>query len=905
MELLYRALLVAYPRRFRVEYGVVILDMFRVQRRRAARDPRALSGARFWLLALDDLVRNAGAEHGSRLTRTSRPLIARTPGRGPIPPDRFDMMQTLLAEIRHALRRLALAPMFTATVVLITALGIGANSAIFTFEDATLLRPAAFERPDEVVSVYEDSDDGEPNSSSFPAYRDMQAYEDIFAETMALMPFGATLVRDDGVERLAAEWVTSSYFSFLGLQPTLGRDFEPADDLDGGEPVAILSYAMWQERYGSDPGVLGERLRINGAPVTVVGVGPQGYGGIAPGFKLDLWLSHSAIRPAMGNYAGGTLERRADHWFQVKTRLAPGVSLEQAQAAMDQLAARLAAEFPEYNDGRGITVFSAADVRFHPSIDGQLLPLSAGLMTVVGLILLIACSNLANLLLVRGSARSRDVSIRLALGASRARVVWHVLTESVVLAVTGGLVGLVLALWAIRAFAAANLPLPFPAPVDLRLDWRVFGFTLLLSVATGILFGLIPGLRIARSDVVASLRDDVATMSLRGGRFNLSNVLVVGQVAVSFLILVVAGLFVRSLSNSQQVPLGFDADRLASISTNAAYAGYSSAEAGPLLAQLRERIAGLPGVEAAALTVQLPVRGTGGSSTLVVEGYSPPSGTDSVEVLRSVVGPHYFETIGVPILHGRPFTQDDIETNANVAIVSEAFARAYYGTSDAAGRRFRSQGSQTWIDIVGVAADVQVRDLTEEPTPLFYYVFGGGTFAHVVARTSGSPDSLLQPMRAELQQVDPLLTVSQLQTFDQHLSDALATSRLGARLLSGFGLLGLALASLGLYAVVAFAVERRTTELGIRMALGAGRASVVRLVVGEVMMIIGAAVVLGLVITWFAVPGVASSLYRVSAADPLTLLGTAAILTATGALAAWLPARRAASVDPVQALRHD
>ena len=224
------------------------------------------------------------------------------------------MMQTLLAEIRHAVRRLALAPMFTATAVLTTALSIGANSAIFTFVDATLLRPAAFERPDEVVSVYQDSDDGEPNSSSFPAYRDMEAYEDIFAETMALMPFGATLVRDDGVERLAAEWVTSSYFSFLGLQPTLGRDFEPADDLDGGEPVAILSYAMWQERYGSDPGVLGERLRINGAPVTVVGVGPQGYGGIAPGFKLDLWLSHSAIRPAMGNYAGGTLERRADHW---------------------------------------------------------------------------------------------------------------------------------------------------------------------------------------------------------------------------------------------------------------------------------------------------------------------------------------------------------------------------------------------------------------------------------------------------------------------------------------------------------------------------------------------------------------------------------------------------------------
>lgn len=907
MELLYRLLLFAYPRRFRAEYGVLMLEMFRVQRRRAGRDPRRLGAARFWLFAVDDLIRNAAAERGSRLTGTSHPLIARPPGRGPLPLDRFDMMQTLLAEIRHAVRRLAQAPMFTATAVLITALGIGANSAIFTFVDATLLRPASFDRPDQVVSVYQDSDDGEPNSSSFPAYRDMAAYEEIFAEAVAIMPFGATLVQDDGVERLAAEWVTSNYFTFLGLQPTLGRNFEPADQADGGGAVAIISHAMWQERFGSDPGVLGETLRINGAPVTIVGVGPNGYSGVLPGFKLDVWLSLSTVRPAMGDYAGRTFDNRGDHWFQVKARLADGVTVPQAQAAMDQLAERLAREFPEYNDGRGITVFSAADVRMHPSVDGQLLPMSASLMGLVGLILLIACSNLANLLLVRGSARSRDISIRLALGASRARVLWHVLTESIVLAVAGGMVGLLLALWATRAFSAADLPLPLPAPVDLRLDWRVFLFTLGLSVVTGILFGLLPGLRISRSDVVASLRDDISAMSLRGGRFNLRNVLVVGQVSISFLILVIAGLFVRNLANSQQVPLGFAADRLASISTNAGYAGYGPAEAGPRLAELRERIAALPGVESAALTGQLPVRGSGGSSTLVVEGYAPASGTDSVEVMRSVAGPRYFETVGVPILYGRTFTDDDIETDANVAIVSEAFARTYYGTPDAVGRRFRGQGSETWIDIVGVAADVQIRDLTEEPTPQFYYAFGPGmgTSAIVVARTAGDPAALLQPMRAALREVDPLLTVSQLQTFDQHLSDALATSRLGASMISGFGLLGLALASLGLYAVVAFAVQRRTTELGIRMALGAGRSNVVRLVVSEVMTIIGAAIVIGLAISWFALPGVASNLYRVSALDPLALLATAAILAATGALAAWLPARRAASVDPVQALRHD
>ena len=657
MRLLYRVLLLAYPRRFRAEYGGLMWEMFRIQYHRASADPGALGRFRFWLFAIDDLARNALSERAGRWSQGHRPLIAplaksqrsRTPLPSPSLSIGLEMIQDLLTEARHAVRRLAQSPSFSLLAILITALGIGANSAMFSFINAILLRPPAYERADEVVAVYQDSDDGEPNSSSFPAFRDIQSYDEIFSETIALLPFGASLVTDDGVEPLATEWVTAGYFSFLGLAPTMGRDFGPQDDVDGGEPVAVLSYAMWQERYGSDPDILGERLNVNGAPVTIVGVGPQGYGGILPGFQLDTWLSISAMRPAMGAGAAATLERRADHWFQLRARLADGVTTARAQSAMDQLAERLAADYPEYNAGREITVFEPGGIRIHPDIDGQLMPLSVRLMVVVALVLFIACSNLASLLLLRGYGRAQDVAIRLALGASRMRVVCHVVTESVLLSVAGGAVGLALAMWATRAFASIDLSLPLPGAVDLRLDWRVVAFTMALSLLTGVLFGLLPGLRIARSNAMERLRDDAASMSLRGNRFNLRNLLVVGQVAVSFVILVAAGLFLRSLGNAQQAPLGFDSGRLALISTNAAFSEYSAEEGAPLLEQLRDRIAALPGVEEAALTAQPPVRGTGGSSTLVVEGYTPPTGTDAVEVMRSSVGPRYFSTIGAPI----------------------------------------------------------------------------------------------------------------------------------------------------------------------------------------------------------------------------------------------------------------
>ncbi len=482
MDLFYRLLLFAYPRPFRREYGLAMLDLFRLQRNRARRETGHLGGAAFWAFAVDDLVRNAFAERTRRWQQRS-PLHRRVRlSETPTPREPREMIDTMLRELRHAARRLIKAPVFSTTAIIIIALGIGANASMFTFVDAVLMRPQPFARPAELVDVYQDSDDGDPNSSSFPAYRDIAARTDVFSGATGIMPRSATLMNDDGVESVAVEYVTSNYFDVLGLPLTIGRAFSPLEDVDGGEPVAIVSYQTWRDRFGSDSEILGTTLRLEGAAITIVGVGPQSYGGIMPGFSRDLWLSLSAMRSTMGEYAATTLDRRGDHWFLIKARLAAGVSAVQAQAGMDALATRLATEFPEMNTGRDITVFGAGAVRLHPSFDSSLLPLSAGLMTLVGLVLVIACSNLANLLLVRASTRGREVSVRLAVGASRGRIILHMMSESVVLSLAGGALGLLLAGWTIRAFTAAQLPLGMPAPVDLRLDMRVVSFTLVVSL---------------------------------------------------------------------------------------------------------------------------------------------------------------------------------------------------------------------------------------------------------------------------------------------------------------------------------------------------------------------------------------------------------------------------------------
>jgi predicted permease len=602
----------------------------------------------------------------------------------------------------------------------------------------------------------------------------------------------------------------------------------------------------------------------------------------------------------------------------VKARLRDGVTLPQAQAAMTALGARLAREYPREDPGRGVTVLASNDVRIHPEVDALLVPGASLLLTVVGLVLAIACSNLATLLLVRGSARTKDVSVRLALGATRGQIVRHLLTEHLILAMAGGALGLVFAQWAIGLMALVDLPLV----VDFSLDHRVLGFTLLLSLATGLAFGLAPAFRATRVDLVSELRNEGGSLSVGRRWFTLKNVLVVSQVAVSCVLLVMAGLLLRALTGAQRTDLGYRTDGVAYIETDARWVGYEPDEALAVYGRLRERLAALPGVESAALASGPPIAAAG-QRNLSIDGYDPPD-DEPVNARWSWAGPGYFETLGLPLLYGRSFTAFDDPDSRAVVVISEGMARRYFGTADAVGRRFRfARGpavgedarSGIEVEVIGIVPDVRTSPL-EGPDPRFYrsVVQAGGPMSTVIVRTSLDPASLLQPMQRALYELDASLPVIGTGTLAQYVEDSLGAGRVVGNSLAALGLLGLGLASLGLYAVVAFAVSRRSLEVGIRMALGAQRTQVIWTLSSDVAKLVGAGVTIGLMLSWMAVLGLGVLFASLSeapnidisrpSANAATFGVVALLMLAVGLTATILPARRAASADPLVALRH-
>lgn len=843
-----------------------------------------------WRLLLRDHVRGGGAE----------------PAPGNLNSRQGSPMDSFARDLKYALRQLLRAPLFSATAVIIVAVGIGANTAAFTIVNAMLLRPQAFERADELVDIYQDSDDGEPNSSSFPAYRDVAAYEDLFSGVAATYVTSTRWERDGALLPADIEFSSSNYLEVLGLRPTIGRWFDDSHDRAGAEAVAVLSHRTWQEQFGADPGILGTVLRMNGSPVTVIGVGPPRLTGYLPLNAVDAWVSLSSLGPINGEYSMATLEQRGDHWFFVKARLRQGVTVAQAQEAMNSLAARLEREFPEHNTNRDISVFGAGEVRIHPEVDAMLMPSAALLMSIVGLVLLIACSNLANLLLVRATNRGREISIRAALGANRGQVARQLLTESVLLSLAGGGVGVLLAGWTVRALRVIELPLPVSVGGDLALDARVLGFALFLSIGTGLLFGLAPALRASRPDLTGAMRDEVSPLSFRDRRFGLRNALLVLQVAVSFVLLMGAGLFIRSLGAAQSIETGFAVDDVAYVQVSAAYAGYESDEARNVLTDLVERARALPGVEEAALASLVPVTPRGTTSQ-VMEGYEPPSGQNSVEVPFSVVDDRYFETMRIPLLHGRTFSSADRSDSERVAIVSEAMALRYWGERNAVGRRFRSEGSPDgWRRVVGVVGDSIISDLTEETGPQAYFPWEqtGASSGVVLVRTTADPAAVIAMLRDELRAIDPDIPVLRANTMAGHLGESLALPRIGVRFLSGFGVVALTLACLGLYGIVSFAVGRRMVEVGVRMALGARGGQVVWLILREVAFMVGLGIVLGLGLSLLATAALEGALFGVSPTDPITLLTVAGMLLLVAVGAALVPALRAAKADPLLALRN-
>ena len=891
----FRLLLRLLPETFRQAYGEEMTELFlgRLGRARAVGRRQVV---RLWIRTGLDVVRTAAAER-----RDGSDGAAGGPA-GAIRRGREGTMETLAQDVRHAARRLARTPLFTLAAVAILAMGIGANAAAFALVDGLLFRPPPFPRPAELVRVYQDGDDGEPSATSFPAYRDMAAATDVFAAVSATSPDVAAWEGPEGPRPVAVEYATASHFPVLGIEPFRGRWFDASHDVPGAGNVAVVSHWTWTHRMGADPGVLGSTVRINGQPVTVIGVGPQGYGGVGQALVTDFWLSISSAGVG-GPSRIANLDRREDHWYDVSARLAPGATPAAAQAAMDALAGRLAEAWPELNRGRDITVFRFGEVRLHPEFDGPLRAAGLGLLVVVGLVLVLACSNLANLLLVRGLARSSEVAVRRALGAGRRRVARLFLAESLLLAGLGGAVGLGVAAALVGALPRLPLPLPGGAALDVPLDGRFLAFAVALALATGVLFGLAPALRSTRMDPAGALRE---VRSPGGGRtVSLVRATLVGvQVAVSVVLVVGAALMARSLGSASSVEPGFDVERLAMIGTNLAQGGLSAAEAPVVAEELVRRVAALPGVDRVALTSRLPVQ-AGGSTTTVIEGYAPPSGTGAVELPFAVVSGDYFETMGIRRLAGRGFGPDDRPGSPSVVVVNETAARRFWG-GDAVGGRVRPEGQpNAWREVVGVVADVKVSGLQEPPTPMLYMAAAQSAPAAftVVARTDGDPAALAPALRRALGAVRPGLPVTRLGTLDDHLGRALVGPRAVTGLLGTFSLLALLLASLGIYAVVAFSVARRAGEMGIRVALGAPRRRLVRMVLREALVPVAAGLAVGLAAAVAAARLMDALLFGVDALDPLAFGGGLALLLAAAILASWLPARRAAGADPLEALR--
>jgi putative ABC transport system permease protein len=831
-------------------------------------------------------------------------------------------IDALLRDTRHAVRRLARDWRFTAAAVLILGLGIGANTAVFSLVNATLFRQQSFADPGRLVDIYQNaSNPGGIDASSYPAYLDVAAYTDVFASTTAvLVPLGVNYLDQGALRPGVAEHTTATYLSVLGLRPSLGRWFVATEDTPGAAVVAVVGYEAWTRKFGADPSVIGRTIRIEGVPVTIVGVGPKAHRGtINIGLVTDFWLPISSL-PALGA-PPRTLERRpAEAAFFVKGRLRDGVTVAQAQAAMGILGTRLASAYPKEDPGKGIAVYASSDVRIHPQMDGLLTAVMSLLLVVVGLVLAIACSNLATLLLVRGTARAKEVSVRLALGATRGQLVGHLLTESVLLSVAGCITGCLLAWWAIRSLAALDLPIV----VDLNLDYRVLTFAAGISLVTGVAFGLAPALKTTRIDLAPTLRGDGETGSAEHRWLTLKNALVVFQVAVSVVLLGGTSIFLQMLSAAQTGRGGFAIDGIAMLETDARYAGYSTTALDAVYEEIRRRVAALPGVRSAVLTRGLPMQEVG--VPVVVEGATATPGPDVASRFAGAIwaGPGYFDMLRIPILFGRALDERDRRDTPRAAVISETMARQYFGadnTANAIGRRFRLEWDTTanvWIEVVGVARDTGTADLQGDlvdPTPqLFYRSFTQWDLSPttVLARTSLDAPGLVGAMQRELRAVNVTLPVISAKTMAQFLEESLVAPKAVATSLGGLGALGVCLAGLGLYAVVAFAVSRRSREIGIRMALGARSQQVVWTVAREVALLVGVGTGAGLTMTLLAIlalravtvptPGI--SLYRPTA-DPLALLSVAGFMAMVGLAAAYVPARRAATMDPLSALRRD
>ncbi len=841
-------------------------------------------------------------------------------------------MSYLFGDLRYALRMFRNNPGFTAVAVLSLALGIGANTAIFTLLDAVVLKMLPVKDPQELAVFGQgmgrgiNGEDDPVNRStvlySYPLYKDLRDGNAIFQSLAAIDSMDHTVYMRDSAARPDAQpeaanarVVSGNYFDVLGIQPLLGRLIHPPDDVTAGaHPVVVLTHGYWQRRFASDPSIVGRSLLLNGQAYSVLGVAPKGFRGETVGQDADIFAP-LAMQQEISRF-GPMLNDRKVSFLLLLGRLKPGVTVKQASAAMtlefqQALRAEAGGELSPDRERR----LAQRHVEIVPA-QQALSSLRRNyeqplflLMGVVGLVLLIACANVANLLLARAAGRRKEVGVRLALGASRGRLVRQLLTESLLLAGAGGLAGLLIAPWATQFLVRMVYASAETIPLNLDPDARVLGFTLAISVLTGLLFGLAPALRATRLDLAPTLKVQSRGTIGETSRFTLSKGLVVTQVALSLLLLVGAGLFVGSLRNLRSLNLGFRPEKLLLVGIDPRGAGYSEEKPErltELYRKIRDRMQAIPGVESASVSFMPLLSGARRSSSAQVEGYTP--GKDEPSNVRQMhVTPGYFETVGMTLAEGRVFDEHDRTGGAPVAIVNQKFAERYFAGRSALGGHIGFDGKTTNIEIVGVARDAKYNDMREEePELAFLPVYQEPQMLQSLEiRTRGDTTALTGEVKQALAEVDRNLPVRSVITMDAQVDRALQQERLMTNLTTFFGLLALLLASIGLFGVMSYAVSRRTSEIGIRMALGAEQRSVLWMVLRESLLLVVIGAAAGLVAAFASTRLLANLLYDTSPTDPLAFTLAAAVLLGVAALAAYLPARRAARVNPMVALRYE
>ncbi len=813
-----------------------------------------------------------------------------------------------LQDLKYAVRRLARSPGFTCVAVLTLALGIGANTAIFSLVNAVLIRDLPVRAPEELVELYTSDQDGyRYATSSHPDYRDLRERDDVFAGVVGTKTFIARLDRQGEPEVVFGEMVSWDYFQVLGAQMTLGRSFLPEEDeTPGTHRVAIVGHRTWTQAFGADPDIVGSTVRLNDEPYTIVGVGPEAFTGTMPVMVSSFFVPLMMTDALMGGGSGRIASRGSRSMF-LKGRLKPGVTLDQANASLAALASALGEAYPETNEGRVMSALPAGDVALHPIVDGALVPVAGLLLAVVGLVLLIACANLASFLLARAEDRRKEIAVRLAMGARRGALIRQLMVETMLLAVLGGAAGFALAHWTLDLLMSFQPPLPVPVDFDISLDRTVLYFTGGVSLLAGALFGLAPALQATNPDVAPTLKNE-GTGGGRPRRFNLRSGLVVTQVAFSFVLLIGAGLFVRSLQKAQHIDTGFDTGPAALLSPMPDLSGYKTPDEIRLFSEAyRARLMAHPEIDAVAQADVLPLGMAFQTSSFLLPGVPSESLDGDHDLDQVAVSASYFDVMGISINRGRTFHEGDREANPAV-IVSQAFVNRFYQGEDVVGRMI-SKPSGEELRIVGVAADTKVRTLGEAPRPLVYQSLaqedGGFLSTTFIVKGSTTGPELLRVSRDILDEVDPNMVLMDLKTMDEHLAIMLFPPRMAALLFSVFGGLALLLASVGIYGVVSYAVSKRTRELGIRMSLGASRGDVVTMAVGSGMRLVVAGGVVGVVLAGAATWALSGLLYGIGTTDVVTFAVIPLLLSGVALLAAWVPARRASSVDPVTALRSE